>query len=379
MASPEDRIRVSFRLIGMGLSDEDKAGLLEIAAETGGRASFANSGEELAVELARTVEEEQAPEDLAGGPGRYRYLGCYVDKPARDLKGHGFADANMTISMCVATCKGKGFRFAGTQFSRECFCGDAYGTYGRTGSGECNDVCGGRPSEFCGGYWRNSVYAIGDEIAEHGAPPVDTGKASTGCSANFGATAEPVTCTCGPSAIAGSVWGTETYTADSAICRAALHAGALPAASGGTVTVAPAAGCSNYEGTERNGVQSSHWDAFDRSFYFPAASDGQCTKTCPTTHEHADESITCACPPRAMTGSVWGTNTYTSDSSICRAALHAGTVGTSGGTVTAKATGGCASYRGTERNDVRSGDWGSYGRSFYFPTVNEGTCASAAP
>ena len=280
VASNEDPIRISFRLIGMGLSDEEKAGLAEIAAETGGRVSYADSEEELTAEIARALKEEHAAESLAAGPGGYRYLGCYVDQHARDLNGHSFTDANMTISMCVEACRGKGFRFASTQYSRECFCGNSYGTYGRTDSAECNYACGGRSSEFCGGYWRNSVYTIGDEIAEHGPPPADTREASSDCSTSFGGTAEPITCTCGPSAMTGSVWGTDTYTSDSSICRAALHAGAVET-SGGTVMVAPAAGCPNYEGTERNGVKSSHWGAYGRSFSFPAVSDGTCASAVP--------------------------------------------------------------------------------------------------
>ena len=53
----------------------------------------------------------------------------------------------------------------------------------------------------------------------------------------FADSAEVVTCTC-PAAQSGSgaVWGTDTYTADSATCRAALHAGLLPR-QGGTVTL----------------------------------------------------------------------------------------------------------------------------------------------
>jgi hypothetical protein len=75
-----------------------------------------------------------------------------------------------------------------------------------------------------------------------------------------------------------------------------------------------------------------------------------------------------------MSGSVWGTDIYTQDSSICRAAVHAGVITTAGGSVTAKAAAGCKSYKGGVRGGVESSDWGEYDTSFYFPSKGTGTC-----
>jgi hypothetical protein len=75
-----------------------------------------------------------------------------------------------------------------------------------------------------------------------------------------------------------------------------------------------------------------------------------------------------------MSGSVWGTDIYTQDSSICRAAVHAGVIAVGGGSVTAKAASGCKSYGGTSRGGVQSSDWGEYDASFYFPSKGTGTC-----
>lgn len=63
-----------------------------------------------------------------------------------------------------------------------------------------------------------------------------------------------------------SVWGTDIYTLDSGLCTAAVHAGAINDAEGGTVLVTWQAGQESYASTERNGVISSEWGAWGDSF-----------------------------------------------------------------------------------------------------------------
>ena len=78
----------------------------------------------------------------------------------------------------------------------------------------------------------------------------------------------PFTCSCSAEAAgSGTVWGTDVYTDDSALCRAALHAGAIPAA-GGTVTVLRTEGRPLYVGTTRNGVRSNDYGAHRASIRF---------------------------------------------------------------------------------------------------------------
>jgi hypothetical protein len=85
---------------------------------------------------------------------------------------------------------------------------------------------------------------------------------------------EPLSCTCKGNAT-GSVWGSDTYTADSSICRAAVHSGLIGAA-GGDVTVRKMAGCSSYASTTRNGVTTSSWGPFSNSYYFTDKGIPQC-------------------------------------------------------------------------------------------------------
>lgn len=65
----------------------------------------------------------------------------------------------------------------------------------------------------------------------------------------------------------GRVIGSGPYTDDSSICSAAVHAGALHARDGGTVTIEIRPGESHYAASERNYLRSSAYDrAWSGSF-----------------------------------------------------------------------------------------------------------------
>ena len=77
----------------------------------------------------------------------------------RDLAGHTFNLPSMTVELCLSACAQQGFRFAATQFSTHCFCGNDYGKHGTASN--CDMPCGGDKSQMCGGRWANSVFATG--------------------------------------------------------------------------------------------------------------------------------------------------------------------------------------------------------------------------
>lgn len=87
-----------------------------------------------------------------------------------------------------------------------------------------------------------------------------------------------------------------------------------------------------------------------------------------TQSRPADGPITYTCPPscRDRRGNVWGTDVYTNDSSVCRAAIHAGVIGPDGGVVTFWMAPGLDSYEATERNGVLSLSYGAWSGSFAF-------------
>lgn len=97
-------------------------------------------------------------------PGTWTYSGCYTDAVgSRTLSGAGtYSGTAMSASACISFCSSRGFPFAGTEYSAECFCGSqvAAGATLRPDT-ECNMACSGAPGESCGGPNRLSVYNSG--------------------------------------------------------------------------------------------------------------------------------------------------------------------------------------------------------------------------
>jgi len=203
----------------------------------------------------------------------------------------------------------------------------------------------------------------------------------------------------------GRLWGTDIYTDDSSVCLAAVHAGLISAAAGGTVTIEIRPGQPTYTGSSRNGVTSSGYGGWSGSFVFagvgppppplPPPPAGAPPPPAPppagpalpaTWGTQADQwrgqngkRHTLTCPPGGPTGGrLWGTDIYTDDSSICLAAVHAGLItAAAGGTVTIEVRAGQSSYTGSARNGVSSAGYGSWYGSFVF--VGMGTGGVSGP
>jgi hypothetical protein len=197
-----------------------------------------------------------------------------------------------------------------------------------------------------------------------------------------------ISCPAGPRE--ATIWGTGTYTSDSAICVAATHAGALSGTDAGTVVVEVAPGLQAYEGTIRNGIASTAYPAWSLSYRFPdAAAAPEPAPGERVFFDHTGDWMTppnripatpgviyrFMCPPAAgRSGNVWGTDIYTDDSSICEAAVHAGVIQREeGGVVHYERLGAQPSFRGSVRNGVSSSSYPSWPGSFRFVKVEEGT------
>lgn len=212
--------------------------------------------------------------------------------------------------------------------------------------------------------------------AQQGAP-LSPPSVPGGCPSSFeGTPDQPLSCLCTPQAAAAEaapVWGTDVYSDDSSICRAARHAGVVTA-EGGMVTVTPAPGRAGYRGTPRNGVATLDWNPHHpRSFMVarPGEEPRQMPDQaglCPGNFQGTpDQPLDCSCVAEAtqFDAPVWGTDVYSDDSSICRAALHAGAVDSIGGRVRVTPLAGSDNYRGGTRNGVTTQDWTSlHPRSF---------------
>src|SRR5437588_1896847 len=83
-----------------------------------------------------------------------------------------------------------------------------------------------------------------------------------------GAVGQTFTLACSPGGTAHSVWGSDVYTADSSVCTAAVHSGLITFQQGGTVTIELRPGRSIYGASERNGVTTSDFGAWQSSFVF---------------------------------------------------------------------------------------------------------------
>lgn len=174
-----------------------------------------------------------------------------------------------------------------------------------------------------------------------------------------------------------TVWGAGTYTDDSSVCTAAVQSGLITFDEGGEVTFELAPGLDEYEAGTANGVTSLRFGTWDRSFTFPDAPPGsvdfavgpESWNVNLTDRRGGDgERFTYACSPGGTPGSVWGSDPYTDDSSVCTAAVHAGLITVAdGGTVVAEVAPGAESYRGSEANGITSNDFGPYSGSFTFP------------
>jgi Caspase domain/LCCL domain len=82
-------------------------------------------------------------------------------------------------------------------------------------------------------------------------------------------------CTCSAEAASLSrpIYGSEIYTDDSPVCRAAVHAGAVPA-DGGTVIVRQRGPQTAFASSNRNGVATLSWPQSSTSFSVARAGDG---------------------------------------------------------------------------------------------------------
>ena len=89
-----------------------------------------------------------------------------------------------------------------------------------------------------------------------------------------GRNGERSTFTCPANGQAFPVWGTDIYTDDSSICTAAVHAGRITFARGGTVTIEIRPAQSSYAGSTRNGVSTRSYGSWGGSYVIVGAIPG---------------------------------------------------------------------------------------------------------
>lgn len=181
---------------------------------------------------------------------------------------------------------------------------------------------------------------------------------------------------CPAGGAADRIWGVETYTDDSSVCTAAVHVGLLTFAKGGKVEIEMVEAPGSYESGSANGVESLDYGSWPGAFTFPEAPPGTGTFTLGTRSWNltanslslkVGDKRPINCSGGGTIGSVWGTGTYTADSSICSAAVHAGLIDQAkGGEVTIEVVAGIATYEGSTANGVTTSSYGAYDPAYRF-------------
>ncbi|KAH6695074.1 hypothetical protein F5X68DRAFT_197875 [Plectosphaerella plurivora] len=65
----------------------------------------------------------------------------------------------MSNDKCVEHCGKKGYKLAGTEWSRECWCGNVFRNARRLPEVQCDSPCDGNSKDVCGGDWALTVYS----------------------------------------------------------------------------------------------------------------------------------------------------------------------------------------------------------------------------
>ncbi|PVH75465.1 copper radical oxidase [Cadophora sp. DSE1049] len=117
------------------------------------------------------------------GTGGYGFFGCYTEgTTGRCLLNPVAVTGGMTVGLCVQACKTAGYSMAGIEYASECWCGNAISNGALVAPGgisECNMLCNGNSSEYCGAGDRLDVYKLGYEGVSSSSVASSTRSSST--------------------------------------------------------------------------------------------------------------------------------------------------------------------------------------------------------
>ncbi|RVE74585.1 hypothetical protein OJAV_G00023010 [Oryzias javanicus] len=161
----------------------------------------------------------------------------------------------------------------------------------------------------------------------------------------------------------GKVWGTVSYDAQSSICRAAIHAGVIDN-NGGLVDITRTEKSPFFVRSTKNGIETLSKYKPANSFIVSKVEEyaADCYTTVAEICPFKRPSSHCPrvfCPVNCKTQpSYWspviGSNIYADNSSICKAAIHAGVIKASGGLVDVLPLERRKSYTGVLKNGIQS-------------------------
>ncbi|OJD35635.1 carbohydrate-binding wsc [Diplodia corticola] len=83
--------------------------------------------------------------------------GCHADSAAaRTFPTQAYANSSNTPGLCASACREKGYKYAGTQYGTECWCGPSLPSTAAAAA-DCSSACAGDAGQACGGSFRLSV------------------------------------------------------------------------------------------------------------------------------------------------------------------------------------------------------------------------------
>ncbi|KAM7219302.1 WSC domain containing protein [Rhypophila decipiens] len=117
-------------------------------------------------------QAQQAPASIyTDTKDGYKYHGCYNETTAlQDTSGaralyngkNEVKPGEMTVQRCQTFCNDGQFRYAGLEFSKECWCAQQLsGISAKLDDEECDMPCDGDKSQVCGGALKLTVYIAG--------------------------------------------------------------------------------------------------------------------------------------------------------------------------------------------------------------------------
>lgn len=132
---------------------------------TGNSNEICGAGDSMSI-VSRGVPAVLLPPAVQTGGlnGSWTYEGCYEDNvnQQRTFFWQLFFPGNMTANICLDRCAQYGYMAAGLEHGDECYCGDPANIQTSNATErpetECNVVCAGNASAYCGGGSRLSTY-----------------------------------------------------------------------------------------------------------------------------------------------------------------------------------------------------------------------------
>lgn len=115
-----------------------------------------------------------APSPTVSLPAGWSALGCTSDSTsARVLTGSYLDTTSLTPQSCMARCQSAGFAYAGLQYGRQCYCGNAIDN-AKLGASGCSMACAGDKSSMCGGNYRMNLFALASSSSSSSAQSTTT-------------------------------------------------------------------------------------------------------------------------------------------------------------------------------------------------------------